>query len=118
MTEQQSTGSFAAAQQAAERHDLRAYTWGLVLALGLTVVPFALVRWQLLARPSVLLIIGVLALVQAAVHLRFFLHIGLKRKREDLLLILFSALMLIVMVAGTLWIMVNLSVRMALPGMQ
>ena len=27
-------------------------------------------------------------------------------------------LMLIVMVAGTLWIMVNLSVRMALPGMQ
>ena len=135
MTEQQSTGSFAAAQQAAERHDLHSYLWGLVLALALTAVPFALVRWPALAqlltglpfapapwqapaRGPVLRVVGVLALVQMAVHFRFFLHIGLRRKREDLLLILFSALMLVIMVAGTLWIMANLGLRMALPGMQ
>lgn len=118
----------------AEQHDLRSYLWGLVLALLLTAVPFALVQWPTLAlaltgglpfapapwqsptRGPVLLVVGVLALVQVVVHFRFFLHIGLRRQREDLLLILFSALMLIVMVAGTLWIMGNLSLRMALPG--
>jgi len=116
MTEYSSNGSFAAAQKAAERRDLLSYVWGLILALVLTAVPFALVRWQLLPRASVLVAIGVLALVQAVVHFRFFLHIGLRRKREDLLLILFSALMLIVMVAGTIWIMANLGQRMMIPG--
>jgi cytochrome o ubiquinol oxidase operon protein cyoD len=50
------------------------------------------------------------------VHFRFFLHIGFKEKREDLQLIVFSALLLLIMVAGTIWIMASLAVRMALPG--
>jgi cytochrome o ubiquinol oxidase operon protein cyoD len=51
------------------------------------------------------------------VHFRFFLHLGFKDKREDLLLLLFSALLLSIMVAGTIWIMASLSVRMMMPGM-
>ncbi len=99
-----------------ERREFRSYVWGVCLALLLTVVPFALVHWHLMARQAMLITIGVFALVQMAVHFRFFLHIGFQRKREDLQLILFSALLLIIMVAGTLWIMGNLSLRMALPG--
>ena len=99
------------------RREFMSYVWGLALALVLTVLPFALVHWQLAPRGTLLIVIGVLALVQAVVHFRFFLHIGLKRKREDLLLILFSAVLLVVMVAGTIWIMANLAQRMALPGL-
>ncbi|WP_218154579.1 hypothetical protein [Nitrosomonas eutropha] len=45
------------------------------------------------------------------VHFRFFLHLGLKRKREDLLSVLFSTSLLIIMVTGTIWIMANLAAR-------
>ena len=86
--------------------------WGFGLALILTLVPFALVQWQATTRGSLLIIIAVLAMVQTVVHFRFFLHLGRKRKREDLLLVLFSTSLLIIMVAGTIWIMANLAERM------
>ena len=55
------------------------------------------------------------ALAQMLVHFRFFLHVSLSQKREDLLLILFSAVLLTIMVAGTIWIMASLALRMAMP---
>jgi cytochrome o ubiquinol oxidase operon protein cyoD len=101
-----------------ERREFRSYVWGLGLALLLTVVPFALVRWQPgMSRFALLLAIGVFALAQMLVHFRFFLHLGFKDKREDLQLLLFSALLLTIMVAGTIWIMASLAVRMMMPGM-
>ena len=48
------------------------------------------------------------------VHFRFFLHIGFREHREDLQLILFSALLLFIMVAGTIWIMASLALRMGM----
>src|SRR5699024_4705935 len=99
-----------------QRDDLHSYIWGYGLALVLTLIPFWLVYRNVLPRYTTLGIIGFLALVQMIVHFRFFLHIGFKRHREDLHLILFSTLLLIIMVAGTLWIMVNLAARMSLPG--
>jgi cytochrome o ubiquinol oxidase operon protein cyoD len=101
-----------------EQREFRSYVWGLGLALLLTVVPFALVHWRLgVSRSALMLLIGVFALAQMLVHFRFFLHLGFKDKREDLLLLLFSALLLSIMVAGTIWIMASLSVRMMMPGM-
>lgn len=99
----------------AERRDCRSYVWGVGLALLLTLVPFALLRWGGIARFPLLLVIGAFALVQMIVHFRFFLHITFSQKREDLQLILFSTLLLIIMVGGTLWIMGSLALRMALP---
>lgn len=96
-----------------ERRDFMSYVWGFGLALILTLVPFALVQLQATTRGPLLIIIAVLAVVQTVVHFRFFLHLGLKRKREDLLLVLFSTSLLIIMVAGTIWIMANLAERMA-----
>lgn len=98
--------------RADQRRDLLTYVWGLGLALVLTLVPFALVYWDVLPRTAALVTVAVLALGQMLVHFRFFLHIGFHRKREDLQLILFSALLLFIMVAGTIWIMVSLAARM------
>lgn len=98
-----------------ERREFRSYVWGIGLALLLTVVPFALVHWIGMPRVPLLIVIGVFALVQMLVHFRCFLHIGLMHKREDLQLILFAALLLTIMVAGTIWIMASLALRMAMP---
>ena len=92
-----------------ERRELRSYLWGFGFALLLTLVSFALVYWPTLPKLPLLILIGAFALMQMLVHINF------RQKREDLLLILFSALLLTIMVAGTIWIMANLAVRMAMP---
>lgn len=97
------------------RRELRAYVSGAILALFLTLVPFAAVHWHVMPRYALYYLIGAFALVQMVVHFRCFLHIGLRQKREDLQLILFSALLLTIIVGGTIWIMFNLAVRMMLP---
>lgn len=93
--------------------DLRSYLTGFGLALALTLLAFGLVIWGGLAAGTTMMLVGAFALIQMVVHFRFFLHINLSRqKREDLQLILFSALLLIIMAIGTIWIMGNLSMRM------
>jgi cytochrome o ubiquinol oxidase operon protein cyoD len=47
------------------------------------------------------------------VHLRFFLHIGVRSTpRENLAAMAFAAVLIVFMVGGTLWIMVDLHYRM------
>jgi cytochrome o ubiquinol oxidase operon protein cyoD len=97
----------------AYRHDLRGYQTGFALAATLTIVPFALVATGSLSTIAVLWVIGVLGLVQIAVHVRYFLHVDLSReKREELSLMVFSGSMLVLMIAGMLWILFNMNVRM------
>jgi cytochrome o ubiquinol oxidase operon protein cyoD len=93
--------------------ELRSYFVGYGLALVLSIVPFTLVAWGGLTWTTTLWTIAAFALVQIVVHFRFFLHIDLSgQKREDLQLILFSALLFTLMAGGTIWIMANLHVRM------
>ena len=95
------------------RAERNAYLIGYALSIGLTAVPFALVALGALPASSLLIAIAGCALVQIVVHFRFFLHIDLsKSKRDDLQLILFTALIIALMVGGTLWILFNLRVRM------
>ena len=66
-------------------------------------------RWPSFAPTTTLAIVLGLALVQMVVHFRFFLHISLRESaRDDLQLILFSTLIVILMVSGTLVILFNL----------
>ena len=96
MSEQTQDAGNAADLQFEERKAFRSYVWGIGLALLLTLVPFALVYWVALPRFSLLVVIGVLAVAQMVVHFRFFLHIGFRENRDDLHLILFSALLLVI----------------------
>lgn len=89
-------------------HELRVYLVGILLAVVLSAIPFAFVAFSGLARTALLWIIGVCAILQVIVHFRCFLHIDLSRqKRDDLQLILFSTLIVILMVGGTIWIISN-----------
>jgi cytochrome o ubiquinol oxidase subunit IV len=89
------------------------YIKGFVLALLLTGIPFGLVAAGLLPRFTTLVVIAVLAVVQVMVHLCYFLHIDLKdTPRENLLALGFAAVLIFLMVGGTLWIMLDLDARM------
>ncbi len=89
------------------------YVVGLVLAALLTAGAFAAVRWPTLFGVRTFAIVCVLGLLQAIAQFRFFLHIGIKRSaRDDLLLLLFSSLIIALMVSGTLVLMANLRSRM------
>jgi cytochrome o ubiquinol oxidase subunit IV len=93
--------------------DLRAYVTGLVLALILTAIPFGLVFYRLLPAGPSLVLIAIAAVVQFLVHFRYFLHIDLKRTHPDWLAMLaLAAVLLVIMVGGTIWVMIDLNMRM------
>lgn len=96
-----------------KRRDLLTYATGYGLALALTLLAFALVYWRWAEPPLALGIVFGLGLVQVLVHFRCFLHIDFKaQSRDDLLLILFSTLIVGLMVGGTLVVLFNLRARM------
>ena len=66
---------------ASKARDIRSYAIGYASALVLTGIAFALVHWPQFAGGTTFAIILGLALVQAVVHFRFFLHISLARTR-------------------------------------
>ena len=100
-------------EHAEYRRQLRNYIIGFVAALVLTGLAFATVAFDWAPTTATLVIVFALGLAQIIVHFRFFLHIDLKRSaRDDLQLVLFSALITVLMVGGTLVILLNLHGRM------
>jgi cytochrome o ubiquinol oxidase operon protein cyoD len=96
----------------AER-SLTTYLTGFVLAVILTAIPFALVWGGLLTGMAVYIVIAVAAILQVIVHLVFFLHIDLKSTpSENLFFLAFAAILICIMVGGSLWIMMDLHHRM------
>ena len=98
-----------------ERHGLRSYLVGFVIAVILTAIPFWLVYTHTLPPSRIMLIIAIAAVLQILVHLRFFLHLNFTTTpRENLLALAFTAVLLCIMVGGSLWIMIDLHSRMAI----
>ncbi len=95
--------------------DLRSYLTGLVLALILTAIPFALVTFKMLSLGPTVAVIVIAAIVQVVVHLRYFLHIDFRKTpRDNLLALFFAGFLIFIMVGGSLWIMIDLRYRMAM----
>lgn len=98
-----------------ERHGLRSYLVGFVLAVVLTAIPFYLVHAHALPPSRIMLVIAAAAVLQILVHLHFFLHVDFTTTpRENLLAIAFTAVLIFLMVGGSFWIMIDLHSRMAL----
>lgn len=92
------------------------YATGFLLSLGLTLAAFMLVWRQTesdgaaLGRNFLIAWLIVLALAQLATQLVFFLHLGRESKpRWNLTVLSFAAMVVLILVLGTLWIMNNLN---------
>jgi cytochrome o ubiquinol oxidase operon protein cyoD len=95
---------------------LRVYTVGLVLAVLLTATSFWATNTTLLWAPGVPLGLAVLAVAQMGVHLVFFLHITTGADNtNNVLALAFGVLIVLLVVAGSLWIMANLNANMMPP---
>ncbi len=89
------------------------YTIGLVLAAVLTAISFYLVHSPLIWTPGIPMGLIVLAVAQMGVHLVFFLHLSTGPDSANTVLALaFGLLITFLVVAGSLFIMVNLNHNM------
>ncbi|MEM9222111.1 MAG: cytochrome o ubiquinol oxidase subunit IV, partial [Pseudomonadota bacterium] len=85
------------------------YLNGFALAVALTAIPFAVVWLGLLPASATIIVIAVTAIIQVVVHLVFFLHLSTKTTpSENLFFFAFAAVLIVLMVGGSLWIMVDL----------
>jgi cytochrome o ubiquinol oxidase subunit IV len=93
----------------------KSYTIGFLLAIALTIVPFGLVMTH--ASIGTPVIVAVFALAQIIVHIVYFLHVDRsEEQRWNLTALLFTAIVLCIILGGSLWIMHNLYINM-MPGM-
>jgi cytochrome o ubiquinol oxidase subunit IV len=91
---------------------IKPYLVGFVLALVLTAIPFGLVAARTLRPIQIFAVIGVAAIAQVVVHLRYFLRLDLKPSSQNKLIALcFAAVVLFIMVGGSLWMMFDLNYR-------
>ncbi len=92
---------------------LKAYAFGFVLSLLLTGTSFYLVLHQVLSRDHLIYTLIGLSITQALVQIVFFLHLGKEAKpRWETLFFVFTVLVLLIVLIGSLWIMNDLDHRM------
>lgn len=102
----------------ADHGSLKSYTTGFILAVILTAIPFWLVMGKVFDKSSTtgLVLLG-LAAVQIVVHMVYFLHMNTKSEGGwSMLALLFTAMVVIIMLSGSLWVMYHLNQNM-MPGM-
>jgi cytochrome o ubiquinol oxidase operon protein cyoD len=96
-----------------ETEHVGAYLIGLGLATLLTIVSFFVAQTTLVWQPSIPVALAVLAIAQMGVHLVFFLHITTAPDNvNNVLALAFGVLIVLLLIAGSLWIMANLNHNM------
>jgi len=91
----------------------RTYVAGFILSIVLTAAAFALVMSGAFSGTVAVAGIVIAAVAQILVHLHYFLHLGTSSEaRWNVLALLFTLLIMILFVGGSIWIMYNLSYRM------
>jgi cytochrome o ubiquinol oxidase operon protein cyoD len=92
---------------------VRGYLIGYVAAALLTIGAFAAAQTDALTPASAIAAITVLAIGQMLVHLIFFLHISTTpNQRTNILAFAITMLIVLLIVAGSLWIMSHLESNM------
>ena len=97
---------------------VRNYLIGLFLAVILTVASFWVASGTaLLYGPGIPMALAALALAQMGVHLAFFLHITTGPDNlNNALALAFGALIVGLVIAGSIWIMYHLNANLMVPG--
>lgn len=98
----------------ADHGSFKSYTIGFVLAVILTAIPFWLVMGNKFSSSSTagLVLLG-LAAIQVVVHMIYFLHMNSKAEGGwSLLATLFTLMVVVIMMAGSLWVMYHMNHNM------
>jgi cytochrome o ubiquinol oxidase operon protein cyoD len=93
---------------------LDGYLIGFGLSVILTAIPFYLVMSGVLeSKTATALAITLLAVAQIVVHMVYFLHLDAKSEAGwNMMALIFTAVILIIALTGSLWIMYHLKVNM------
>lgn len=96
------------------RKTLKSYLIGFGLSLILTFASFGIVGKRLFTDVHMYIALAVLAIVQLIVQVVFFLRVNTSTEgRWNLMSFLFTLLIILVIVAGSFWIMWNLNYNMS-----
>jgi cytochrome o ubiquinol oxidase operon protein cyoD len=96
--------------------ELLVYTIGLFVAVLLTATSFWTANTALLWPGGVFLGLAVLAIAQMGIHLVFFLHISSgPESTNNVLALAFGVLIVVVVIAGTIWIVADMNTNMMMP---
>ncbi|MGH8494102.1 MAG: cytochrome o ubiquinol oxidase subunit IV [Moraxellaceae bacterium] len=90
------------------------YAIGFVLSVILTAIPFWLVMSKTITNPTVTAaVILSFAVVQVVVHVVYFLHLDAKSEHGwNMLATIFTLVLLVILVAGSIWVMHNMNEKM------
>jgi cytochrome o ubiquinol oxidase operon protein cyoD len=97
---------------------LKGYVTGFILAVILTAIPFWLVMHKSIDSSATMgfVLLGIAA-VQVVVHMIYFLHMdGKVEGGWSMLAMLFTIMVVVIMLSGSLWVMYHMNHNM-IPGM-
>lgn len=96
---------------------LRSYTIGFILSLALTIEAYLLVTNHTFSSRVLLAVVLGMAIIQLLVQLFYFLHLDrIVRTPWNIIAFLFTTLVVVIVVYGSMWIMQNLDYNMTRDG--
>ncbi|BAQ82908.1 cytochrome o ubiquinol oxidase subunit IV [Pseudomonas sp. St29] len=88
---------------------VKSYAIGFMLSVILTLIPFGLVMYPSLPKDVTLWIVLAFAVIQVIVHLVYFLHLDRSAaQRNNVIAFIFAALVIVLLVGLSLWIMFSI----------
>jgi cytochrome o ubiquinol oxidase operon protein cyoD len=89
---------------------VKSYIHGFILSLVLTIIPFLAVAQHWFSTKASYIMIALFAVAQLFVQLVYFLHLSHKSAAKwNLNVFFFTLLVVLILVLGSIWIMVNLN---------
>ncbi|WP_343192061.1 cytochrome o ubiquinol oxidase subunit IV [Buchnera aphidicola] len=89
---------------------INSYILGCIFSIILTIIPFLLVKVQVLSNIILDIVISLCALVQIVIHCVYFLNLRIDNKNKwNIITIMFTVIVIFIIVSGSIWIMSNLT---------
>lgn len=90
----------------ASHGSIKSYTTGFILSIVLTIIPLVVVMNHMLSKSATVALIMAMGVLQFVVQLYFFMHIKEgENARWNIMALLFGVIILLTVVAGSIWIM-------------
>lgn len=100
-------------QHSASHGSVKSYIVGFILSIILTVIPYYLVTHGSMEHDSLVVTVIVIAVAQLLVQVIYFLHLSLRPEdRNNTMSFIFTMIVVLILVIGSIWIMWNLNYNM------